>query len=97
MDPLLSSISYPSILFEEEKFKMWYGSNLSWGGDQSQMNHVFKYAESADGLTWKRSGQIVVDLMHEKELALLSNSFLMHLTGAVLHWNSFKYGFHCNC
>jgi predicted GH43/DUF377 family glycosyl hydrolase len=64
------SISYPCVLFDEGVYKMWYGSNLSWGEEQSAMNHVFKYAESNDGVNWKRTNQIVVGLEHKGEYAL---------------------------
>ncbi len=64
------TISYPSILFEDNRYRMWYGSNLTWGKTQETMKHVFKYAESEDGIHWERSNQIVVDLMHPGEYAL---------------------------
>ncbi len=64
------SISYPSIILENGVYRMWYGSNLSWGKDQADMQHVFKYAESTDGVNWKRTNKVVVDLMHKNEYAL---------------------------
>lgn len=64
------SISYPSILFDNGIYRMWYGSNLSWGQHQADMQHVFKYAESHDGIHWKRSNKIVVNLEHKNEYAL---------------------------
>jgi hypothetical protein len=64
------SISYPSILREGNLFKMWYGSNLSWGRKQSDMNHVIKYAHSIDLINWKRSNQIHIPLSHVNEYAI---------------------------
>jgi predicted GH43/DUF377 family glycosyl hydrolase len=64
------SISYPSILHENGTYRMWYGSNLHWGKTQDEMDHVIKYAESNDGFSWKRSGNIAVDLMHPNEYAI---------------------------
>jgi len=64
------SISYPFIIFENEKYKMWYGSNLKWGSTQYDMQHVIKYAESKDGIHWKRSDKIHVNLVHPNEYAL---------------------------
>ena len=51
---------------------MWYGSNLSWGSGerQEEMSHLFKYAESADGLTWHRDGRIVLPFKDETEYAM---------------------------
>jgi hypothetical protein len=64
------SISYPSILFENGIYRMWYGSNLKWGSSQESMQHVIKYAESTDGIKWKRSNKIAVSLEHPGEYAL---------------------------
>lgn len=64
------SISYPSILSENGIYRMWYGSNLKWGKDQSSMDHVFKYAESRDAIHWIRTGKIVMGLEHPNEYAL---------------------------
>jgi hypothetical protein len=64
------SISYPSILKENEIYRMWYGSNLSWGKSGKDMKYVFKYAESIDGIHWKRTNQIVLHHIYENEYAL---------------------------
>lgn len=58
LDPY--SLSYPWILREAGKWRMWYGSNLSWGKSQRDMEHVIKYAESADGFGWKPTGKIAI-------------------------------------
>jgi hypothetical protein len=64
------SISYPSVLLDGGIYKMWYGSNLSWGKDQGEMQHVIKYAESKDLITWNRTNEVHVPLMHPNEYAL---------------------------
>jgi hypothetical protein len=64
------SISYPSILIEGKKWRMWYGSNLAWGKDPADMAHVIKYAESDDGIHWRREGHIAVPLKGAGEYAL---------------------------
>jgi predicted GH43/DUF377 family glycosyl hydrolase len=56
------SLSYPCVLVEENKWRMWYGSNLSWGESKGSMHHVIKYAESDDGLEWKRQDIPVLSL-----------------------------------
>lgn len=84
------SISYPSILFEQNRFRMWYGSNLGWGKSETSMKHVFKYAESLDGIHWQRSNRIVVDLMHPGEFAL-SKPFVLKEEGqAYKMWYSYR-------
>jgi hypothetical protein len=64
------SISYPSVMKENGIYRMWYGSNLSWGKTQDEMQHVIKYAESTDGIHWKRSERVAVALQHSGEYAL---------------------------
>lgn len=83
------SISYPSVLFDSGLYKMWYGSNLSWGKDQSEMQHVFKYAESKDGISWKRTNKIAVNLMHKNEYAL-SKPFVIKENGIYKMWYSYR-------
>jgi hypothetical protein len=64
------SLSYPWVLREGGVWRMWYGSNLAWGPRESDMRHVLKYAESADGIHWRPTGRVVLGLEGEKEYAL---------------------------
>lgn len=54
------SLSYPWVLREDARWRMWYGSNLRWGDTKRDMDHVLKYAESADGVQWQRDGRPVL-------------------------------------
>lgn len=83
------SISYPSVLKDGNIYRMYYGSNLNWGNDQSMMNHVIKYAESTDGLNWKRTNKIVIDLKYENEYAL-SKPFVIKDQGLYRMWYSYR-------
>lgn len=66
------SISYPWVMVDEGRWRMWYGSNLTWGSGQNQqeMAHLFKYAESADGIEWKREGRIMLQFKDDSEYAM---------------------------
>ena len=71
------TLSYPCVLHDEDRWQMWYGSNLSWNGpgagsgaNLTDMNHVIKYAESRDGLHWERQGVIALDLQPPHESAI---------------------------
>jgi predicted GH43/DUF377 family glycosyl hydrolase len=75
VDPF--SVSYPWVLRDGERMKMWYGSNLrwygsnlSWGHEQGDMAYVLKYAESSDGIHWERDGVIAMDLKTPAESAI---------------------------
>jgi hypothetical protein len=64
------SLSYPWVLRDGNKYRMWYGSNLRWGAEKSDMLHVIKYAESDDAIHWRRPGTIVIDSMSPEENAI---------------------------
>jgi len=83
------SISYPSILKENQKFRMWYGSNLSWGFDESKMNHVVKYSESEDGIHWKRTNQVCINLKYPYEYAI-SKPYVLKINDIYCMWYSFR-------
>jgi hypothetical protein len=83
------TISYPSLLREEGRWRMWYGSNLQWGKVQEDMQHVIKYAESRDGLHWRREGRVVVGLEHENEYAL-SKPFVLRDPDRYRMWYSYR-------
>ena len=83
------SISYPSVLFDEGKYKMWYGSNLSWGATQDEMKHVIKYAESTDAIHWNRTNKIAVNLKHPNEYAL-SKPFVLKTNDGYEMWYSYR-------
>lgn len=69
------SISYPSIVADEGLLRMWYASNLKWGADQ-EMQYVIKYAESKDGLTWKRKDKVALNLQYAGEFVLARPSVI---------------------
>lgn len=63
------TLSYPFVLREPSGWRMWYGSNLQWSADKHDMNHVIKYAESDDGVHWRRTGRIAIDIAPPEEYA----------------------------
>jgi hypothetical protein len=68
IDPL--SLSYPCVLHSEGAFRMWYGSNLSWGEKRGDLEHVIKYAESTDGRSWRRDGTVAINFKDGSEYAI---------------------------
>ncbi len=84
------SISYPSILYDNGIYKMWYGSNLSWGKTEKDMKHVFKYAESYDGINWRRTNQIILSHIYENEFAL-SKPFVIKEDRIYKMWYSYRW------
>jgi hypothetical protein len=64
------TISYPWVSFENGRYRMWYGSNIQWGARREDMRHLIKYAESDDGIRWKREGVIAIDFDDPGEYAM---------------------------
>jgi hypothetical protein len=71
VDPYMCSS--PWVLREEDRWRMWYVSNLGWrpqaDGDPHYVVHI-KYAESSDGLDWKRDGRVCIDFASPDEYAI---------------------------
>lgn len=55
------SLSYPWVIEDNGKYRMWYGSNLTWGEGTEEIPHVIKYAQSIDGFRWEKSNCAPVD------------------------------------
>lgn len=83
------SVSYPSILRDEGAWKMWYGSNSSWGAKRDDMLHVIKYAESRDGVHWAPSDRVALDVKAGAEHAL-SRPCVLKENGRYRMWYSYR-------
>ena len=69
VDPYLTAS--PWVLHEGDTWRMWYVSGVGWseGADPQPRYHV-KYAESHDGVSWSRDGQVCLDFQHPGEYAI---------------------------
>jgi len=83
------SISYPFVLEDDGVYRMWYGSNLSWGPRQEDMAHLIKYAESDDGVHWRREGRIALHFKDPSEYAM-SRPFVIKENGLYKMWYSYR-------
>ena len=60
IDPFL--VSSPSVIIDKKKWKMWYISSIGWeANDPPTTSYNIRYAESNDGIIWKRNGEIAID------------------------------------
>lgn len=66
VDPF--SLSYPFVLPGAE-WRMWYGSNLRWGPEQRDMDHVIKYAVGRGPGEWRPTGEVCVGIEAAGEYA----------------------------
>lgn len=83
------SMSYPYVLVDHGRFRMWYGSNIRWGVQQKDMNHVIKYAESADGIRWDRAGTVCIQGDGEEEYAF-SRPSVLYEDGIYKMWYTYR-------
>lgn len=68
VDPF--SLSYPWVCREGRSWRMWYGSNDTWGATPTEMWHVIRYAGSRDGIHWHATGHVAVPLSGGEEFGL---------------------------
>jgi hypothetical protein len=63
----------PYVLNENGIWKMWYLSNTDWveyGGKSEPFYHI-KYAESDNGIDWKREGKVAIDYKDKNECGIV--------------------------
>ena len=75
------TISYPWVMRDNGKLRMWYGSNIAWGAEKRDMRHLIKYAESDDGLHWRRENRIAIDFASPDEYAICKPSVIKDQRG----------------
>lgn len=70
IDPYLTAS--PCVLVEEGKWRMWYVSATGWDlhDDHPRHHYHIKYAESLDGITWRRDGVVCIDYQSPEEYAI---------------------------
>lgn len=69
VDPLLTAS--PWVLREGDAWRMWYVSGTSWRREASVVQHSYhiKYAESSNGVEWRRTGLVSIDYQSPEEYA----------------------------
>ena len=87
VDPF--SISYPWVLNDEGRWRMWYGSNLAWGARPETMAHVIKEADGSDALHWTRAGAIAIEGRSPAEYAI-SRPCVLKENGLYRMWYSHR-------
>lgn len=62
-------VSSPSVYYENGIWKMYYISGLGWKLVKNDMicPYNLRYAESIDGINWKRDGRTCIDFKNKKE------------------------------
>ena len=70
VDPYLTAS--PCVLRDDDRWRMWYVSGTGWEIKNGKPQHRYhiKYAESADGIHWRREGTVCIDYKSEAEYAI---------------------------
>jgi hypothetical protein len=70
IDPYLTAS--PCVLVEDGTWRMWYVSGTGWEMKEGQLRHRYhiKYAESSDGIYWRREGRVCIDYESPDEYAI---------------------------
>ncbi len=75
----------------EDKWRMWYLSCTGWKSRCGNPEHCYhiKYAESLDGVSWKREGAVAIDYLDETEYAI-SRPSVIHDKDCWKMWYSYR-------
>ncbi len=70
VDPYLTG--HACVIKEGELWRMWYVSGQRWQTENGQPKHYYhiKYAESTDGIKWRRTGVVCIDFKSQDEYAI---------------------------
>lgn len=83
----------PYVLIDDGKWKIWYVSLIKWTEEEGKLKHYYniRYAESDDGINFKREGIVCIDFKNEFEYAI-ARPFVMKENGIYKMWYSYREG-----
>jgi hypothetical protein len=66
IEPYFSGTAF--VMYENKVFRMWYLSCIKWENFDGKYEPIYniKYAESHDGIEWKQTGKVAVELNHDE-------------------------------
>ena len=83
------TLSYPWVLRERDGWRMWYGSNLRWGGTKADMDHRIKSARSPDGRVWTPDDRVSIEPAGPAEYAF-ARPCVLRDPGGYRMWYAFR-------
>lgn len=83
----------PGVFIDQNIWRMWYVSCTKWEITAGKPKHFYhlKYAESVDGIRWKKTGQVAVDYEYKNEYAISSPRVIKE-DGIYKMWYSYRAG-----
>jgi len=81
----------PYVMIDDGKWKMWYVSLIKWIEKNGNLKHYYniRFAESDDGINWKRDGHVCIDFKNENEYAI-ARPFVLKEDGIFRMWYSYR-------
>ena len=85
------SIGSAAVLHEFDRWRMYYTCFRAWGEGASDPKHIYviKYAESVDGVEWRRPNHVCVDIAADGEYSIGRPSVL-HDANLYHMWYSYR-------
>jgi len=89
IDPYLTAS--PCVIIDKGLWRMWYVSGTGWETEGISLKHYYhiKYAESSDGIHWKRAGFVCIDYQSKEEYAI-SRPCIIQQGSAYRMWYAFR-------
>ena len=81
----------PYVMNDDGLWKIWYVSLIKWVKENDKLKHYYniRYAESNDGINWKREGKVCIDFANEYEYAI-ARPFVLKENGVYKMWYSYR-------
>lgn len=86
-DEPLAILTAPFVLKEKNLWRMWYVSGIRWI-NQDLPQYDIKYAESKDGISWDRQGQVAIPLKRNENA--LARPWIIKDKGIYKMWFAYK-------
>jgi hypothetical protein len=80
----------PCVVLDRDRWRMWYSSCTGWtevDGRAEPMYHV-KYAESEDGIRWKRTGTVCID--YDTSTQAIARPWVVRFGKHYVMWFSYR-------
>jgi len=80
----------PHIIIEDGIWKMWYCGCTEWKvvNGMTEPQYLIKYAESHNGIDWKRENQVVIH--YKDDLDAIGRPVVIHENGRYRMWYSYR-------
>lgn len=81
------------VLRERDRYRCWYLSCVGWRrdpGGKAVHRYLVRYAESADGIRWERTGRIAIGFADESEYAISTPRVVSEPDGRYRMWFSVR-------